>query len=133
MTVRLCTVVDEAFGDEHLDGLTLRYLPTGETEKVSSGHLFVLIGAQPRTDWLAGRARPRPARVRAHRAGPDARRASGPHGWTLERDPWPLEASVPGVFVAGDVRADSVKRVASAVGEGAMAVTLAHRYLGSPT
>ena len=49
-----------------------------------------------------------------------------------DRDPWPLEASIPGVFVAGDVRADSVKRVASAVGEGAMAVTLAHRYLGSP-
>ena len=50
----------------------------------------------------------------------------------LERDPWPLESSVPGVFVAGDVRADSVKRVASAVGEGAMAVTLVHRYLGTP-
>ena len=55
-----------------------------------------------------------------------------PHGWSADRDPWPLEASVPGVFVAGDVRADSVKRVASAVGEGAMAVTLAHRYLGAP-
>jgi thioredoxin reductase (NADPH) len=55
-----------------------------------------------------------------------------PRGWTADRDPWPLEASVPGVFVAGDVRADSVKRVASAVGEGAMAVTLAHRYLGTP-
>ena len=130
--VRLCTVVDEAYGDEHLDGLTLRYLPTGETEKVSSGHLFVLIGAQPRTDWLSD------VLDRDQRGfvltGPDlmvdGRR---PHGWSLERDPWPLEASVPGVFVAGDVRADSVKRVASAVGEGAMAVTLAHRYLGSPT
>ena len=55
-----------------------------------------------------------------------------PRGWPLDRDPWPLEASIPGVFVAGDVRADSVKRVASAVGEGAMAVTLAHRYLGAP-
>jgi thioredoxin reductase (NADPH) len=55
-----------------------------------------------------------------------------PPGWFADRDPWPLEASIPGVFVAGDVRADSVKRVASAVGEGAMAVTLAHRYLGSP-
>ena len=52
-----------------------------------------------------------------------------PRGWALERDPWMLEASVPGVFVAGDVRSDSVKRVASAVGEGAMAVTLVHRYL----
>ena len=55
-----------------------------------------------------------------------------PRGWSVDRDPWPLEASIPGVFVAGDVRADSVKRVASAVGEGAMAVTLAHRYLGAP-
>ena len=55
-----------------------------------------------------------------------------PRGWPLDRDPWPLESSVPGVFVAGDVRADSVKRVASAVGDGAMAVTLAHRYLGTP-
>ncbi len=55
-----------------------------------------------------------------------------PSGWTLERDPWLLEASIPGVFVAGDARAESVKRVASAVGEGAMAVTLVHRYLGTP-
>jgi thioredoxin reductase (NADPH) len=52
-----------------------------------------------------------------------------PEGWELDRDPWFLESSTPGVFVAGDVRADSVKRVASAVGEGAMAVTLVHRYL----
>jgi thioredoxin reductase (NADPH) len=66
-------------------------------------------------------------------SGPDLVGDGGrPHGWSLERDPWPLEANVPGVFVAGDVRADSVKRVASAVGEGAMAVTLAHRYLGTP-
>jgi thioredoxin reductase (NADPH) len=52
-----------------------------------------------------------------------------PAGWALDRDPWFLESSVPGVFVAGDVRSESVKRVASAVGEGAMAVTLVHRYL----
>jgi thioredoxin reductase (NADPH) len=129
--VRLCTVVDEAYGDEHLDGLTLRHLPTGSTEKVPSAHLFVFIGAQPRTDWLAD------VLERDHRGflltGPDLMPdGRHPRGWTLDRDPWPLEASIPGVFVAGDVRADSVKRVASAVGEGAMAVTLAHRFLGSP-
>jgi thioredoxin reductase (NADPH) len=132
VSVRLCTVVDEAYGGEHLDGLTLRHVPTGETEKVASAHLFVFIGAQPRTDWLAEVLdRDQYGFVLT---GPDLM-AEGrpPRGWTLERDPWPLEASVPGVFVAGDVRADSVKRVASAVGEGAMAVTLAHRYLGSPT
>ena len=57
---------------------------------------------------------------------------SGRRGWSLDRDPYHLETSVPGVFVAGDVRAESVKRVASAVGEGAMAVTLVHRYLEAP-
>jgi len=131
VSVRLCTVVDEAHGDGHLEGLTLRHLPSGTTERAPTNHMFVFIGARPRTDWLAG------VLDRDERGflltGPDllvdGRR---PHGWSADRDPWPLEASVPGVFVAGDVRADSVKRVASAVGEGAMAVTLAHRYLGAP-
>jgi thioredoxin reductase (NADPH) len=131
VSVRLCTVVDEVYGDDHLEGLTLRQLTTGDTEKVTSSHLFVFIGAQPRTDWLSD------VLARDSRGflltGPDLLTGgSRPRGWALDRDPWPLEASVPGVFVAGDVRADSVKRVASAVGEGAMAVTLAHRYLVSP-
>ena len=85
--------------------------------------MFIFIGARPHTEWLAG------VLERDDRGfvltGPDltidGRR---PSGWTLERDPWLLEASIPGVFVAGDARAESVKRVASAVGEGAMAVTL---------
>jgi thioredoxin reductase (NADPH) len=131
VSTRLCTVVDQAHGDEHLECLSLRHLPSGATEQVQASHVFVFIGAQPRTDWLAG------VLERDQRGflltGPDllvdGRR---PPGWFADRDPWPLEASIPGVFVAGDVRADSVKRVASAVGEGAMAVTLAHRYLGSP-
>jgi thioredoxin reductase (NADPH) len=84
---------------------------------------FVFIGALPRTDWLDGVV------ARDERgfilAGPDARA----DGWPLQRDPYLLETSVPGVFVAGDVRARSIKRVASAVGEGSMAVSLVHQYL----
>jgi thioredoxin reductase (NADPH) len=131
VSVRLCTVVDEAHGDEHLECLSLRHLPSGTTEQVPASHVFIFIGARPRTDWLAG------VLARDERGflltGPDLLvDGQRPRGWSADRDPWPLEASVPGVFVAGDVRADSVKRVASAVGEGAMAVTLAHRYLGTP-
>lgn len=90
--------------------------------------LFVFIGAEPRTGWLDGTL------VRDERGfvvtGPDLV-AGGrrPAGWSLPREPYHLESSVPGVFAAGDVRAASVKRVASAVGEGAMAVSLVHRYL----
>ena len=95
---------------------------------VDTSWLFVFIGAEPRTDWLDGVvARDEPG---SSLTGPDllvdGRR---PPGWPLPRDPYHLETSVPGVFAAGDVRAESVKRVASAVGEGAMAVTLVHRYL----
>ena len=85
--------------------------------------VFVFIGATPRTDWLEGVV------ARDERgfilAGADVKAA----GWPLRRDPYPLETSVPGVFVAGDVRARSIKRVASAVGEGSMAVSLIHEYL----
>jgi thioredoxin reductase (NADPH) len=128
---RLETVVDEAHGNGHLQAVTLRHVGTGATERLDTSHAFVFIGAQPRTDWLEGTlARdPRGFLLTGPDLVVDGRR---PRGWHLDRDPWPLEASIPGVFVAGDARADSVKRVASAVGEGAMAVTLAHRYLGSP-
>jgi thioredoxin reductase (NADPH) len=96
---------------------------------VPASHLFVFIGGAPRTGWLDGVV------VRDERGfiptGPSLLSdGARPRGWALDRDPWLLESSVPGVFVAGDVRADSVKRVASAVGEGALAVTLVHRYLG---
>ena len=117
-----------AHGDGHLEAITLRDEQTGATETVPAGHLFVFIGAEPRTDWLGG-ACARDERGFVH-TGPDlldGRRPPG--GWELDRDPFHLESSVPGIFAAGDVRANSVKRVASAVGEGAMAVTLVHRYL----
>ena len=126
--VHACTTVAEAHGDGHLERLTLQDARSGERWSVDTGHLFVFIGGAPRTDWLDGTV------VRDERGflptGPnllvDGRR---PAGWAPDRDPWFLETSVPGVFVAGDARSDSVKRVASAVGEGAMAVTLVHRYL----
>ncbi|HYU02359.1 MAG TPA: FAD-dependent oxidoreductase [Jatrophihabitantaceae bacterium] len=126
--VRPCTEVIEAHGDDHLERLTLRDNATGTVETVDAGWLFVFIGAAPRTDWLGDLV------ARDDRgfvlAGPDLAPDGGrPPGWTLERAPYHLETSVPGVFVAGDVRAESAKRVASAVGEGAMAVMLVHRYL----
>ncbi|HEV2244392.1 MAG TPA: FAD-dependent oxidoreductase [Streptosporangiaceae bacterium] len=128
ITVRTCTEVVEAGGHDHLESLTLRNTATGETEKVDAQWLFLFIGAAPLTDWLNGIV------TRDDRgfvvAGPDLSvEGRKPRGWTLDRAPYHLETSVPGVFVAGDARAESAKRVASAVGEGAMAVMLVHRYL----
>jgi thioredoxin reductase (NADPH) len=125
ITVRTCTEVAEAEGDGHLERLTLRDLTTGKTEIVDAGQLFIFIGAAPRTAWLDGVvARDDHGFVLA---GPDIDHEQTE--WPLDRPPYHLEASVPGVFVAGDVRAESAKRVASAVGEGAMAVMFVHRYL----
>jgi thioredoxin reductase (NADPH) len=126
--VRTCTEVVEAHGDDHLERLTLRDKTTGELSTVDAAFLFVFIGAAPRTDWLDGVV------TRDGRgfvvAGPDlAVGGAVPTGWELDRAPFHLESSVPGVFVAGDVRAESAKRVASAVGEGAMAVMFVHRYI----
>jgi thioredoxin reductase (NADPH) len=126
--VRTSTVVGAAHGAEHLEKLTLRDRSSGEENTVPAGSLFIFIGAAPRTEWL-GEAVRRDSRGFVL-TGPDllidGRR---PRGWPVERDPYYLESSLPGVLVAGDARAESVKRVASAVGEGAMAVTLVHRYL----
>ncbi|MFI7585668.1 FAD-dependent oxidoreductase [Spongisporangium articulatum] len=126
--VRTCTEVAECAGSDHLDRIVLRHNPTGETETVTCAHLFIFIGAAPRTDWLPEElTRDGSGFVKTGTDLLDA--GARPKGWEPERDPWPLESSIPGVFVAGDVRATSVKRVASAVGEGAMAVTLVHQYL----
>ncbi|MEU2912630.1 FAD-dependent oxidoreductase [Streptomyces massasporeus] len=126
--VRSRTVVEAAHGDGHLERLTLRDVDSGQTEQVDAQWVFVFIGAAPLTDWLDGTV------LRDERgfilAGPDLS-ADGrpPEGWELDRPPYHLETNVPGVFVAGDARSESAKRVASAVGEGAMAVMLVHRYL----
>jgi thioredoxin reductase (NADPH) len=120
------TQVLEASGEEHLEKLRLGG-PDGEAE-VPASSLFVFIGAAPRTDWLP------PSVLRDEKgfllAGPDLRNEGKlPPGWKEKRDPFLLESSVPGVFVAGDVRHGSVKRVASAVGEGSIAVQFVHQYL----
>jgi thioredoxin reductase (NADPH) len=128
VSVRTRTEVVEAQGDEHLERLVLCDRETGARETVDSGPMFVFIGAAPRTEWLDGVVVRDPRGF--IRTGPDLMtEGKPPAGWSLDREPYYLEASIPGVFVAGDVRAESVKRVASAVGEGAMAVTLVHRYL----
>ncbi|MFI9116054.1 FAD-dependent oxidoreductase [Streptomyces venezuelae] len=128
ITVRPRTVVESAHGEEHLERLTLRDAVTGATEDVDAQWMFVFIGAAPLTDWLGG------AVLRDEHgfilAGPDLTPDGRPPAeWDLDRPPYHLETSIPGVFVAGDARAQSAKRVASAVGEGAMAVMLVHRYL----
>jgi thioredoxin reductase (NADPH) len=106
----------------------LRDRASGATEVVTVSALFVMIGAEPRTEWLEGSVeRDRHGFILT---GPDLYQAGQrPAGWPLERPPLLLETSVPGVFAAGDVRHRSVKRVASAVGEGAIAIQLLHEYL----
>jgi thioredoxin reductase (NADPH) len=126
--VRLSTEAIAMHGEDHLEGITVCDTTAGRQETRSASYLFVFIGAAPRTEWLHGVV------ARDERGfvltGPDlmvdGRR---PAGWRLDRDPYYLEASSPGVFAAGDVRANSVKRVASAVGEGAMAIQLIHSFL----
>ncbi|MGJ6960960.1 FAD-dependent oxidoreductase [Streptosporangium sp. G11] len=120
------TEVVGAEGEGHMERITLKG-PEGE-RTVEAEWLFVFIGAQPITDWL-GETIERDARGFVL-TGPDLTADENrPRNWPLRREPYHLETNVPGVFAAGDVRADSIKRVASAVGEGAMAVALVHRYL----
>lgn len=122
------TQVLEAFGEERLSGLLLRG-PEGDRQ-VPATSLFVFIGAAPGTEWLPGCVLRDESGYLL--AGPDLRRDGKlPEGWTERREPFLLESSVPGVFVAGDVRRGSVKRVASAVGEGSIAVQFVHQYLAS--
>jgi thioredoxin reductase (NADPH) len=124
------TEVARGEGDGHLERLVLRDPRSGDTRTVDTSWLFVFIGAEPRTEWLGGVVTR--DQLGFVLTGPDLLTNGGrPPGWALPRDPYHLEASVPGVFAAGDARAESVKRVASAVGEGAMAVALVHRYLAA--
>ncbi len=127
--VRHRSEVVVARGEGHLEALTLADRDSGATEEVSTSWLFVFIGASPRTGWLG------PDVVRDSLGfvvtGHDLLSLAHGQRWPLSRAPSALETSVPGVFAAGDVRLDSMKRVASAVGEGAMSVYLVHRYLAT--
>jgi len=131
IVVRVGAAVAEAHGEGNLTGLTIKDLASGATEEVPAAALFIFIGAEPFTDWLEGVV------ARDGRgfilAGPDLPKDEHgrPVGWPrgLDREPFLLETSLPGVFVAGDVRHASVKRVASGVGEGAIAVSFVHQYL----
>ena len=126
------TCVVGAEGDERLRGLTLAS-PDGQSRRsVEATSLYVMIGAEPETSWL-GNAVHRDSRGYIL-TGPDLPRTESGRrvkGWPLERDPWLLETCVPGVFAAGDVRCGSVKRVASSVGEGAVAIQFVHQFLAA--
>ncbi|MFZ1974893.1 MAG: FAD-dependent oxidoreductase [Candidatus Acidiferrales bacterium] len=120
--------VSEAHGETHLEEISFLCSDTGKLERVPASAMFIFIGALPRTDWLA------PVVERDERGfiltGPDLiRDGERPKGWQLDRDPFLLETNVPGLFAVGDVRHGSVKRVASGVGEGSVAVQFIHQYL----
>ena len=127
--VCLNTEVEACHGAERLEGLTLVDNQTGARKQVETGILFVFIGAAPHTEWLGDTvARDRQGFILT---GPDLDPERHLKTWPLERPPFLLETNVPGLFAAGDVRSGSVKRVASAVGEGSVAVYFMHRFLAS--
>jgi thioredoxin reductase (NADPH) len=120
--------VVEAHGETHLEEISVLCSDTSKVERVPASSMFIFIGASPRTDWLAGLVE------RDERGfiltGPDLiREGQRSKGWALDRDPFLLETNVPGIFAVGDVRHGSVKRVASGVGEGSVAVQFIHQYL----
>jgi thioredoxin reductase (NADPH) len=120
----LRTEVVSAEGDSSLEAIEVRDTETGESARIESGGLFIFIGADAETAWL-----PPEIALDARGyvlTGPDVRTAGR---WQLDRDPYLLESSVPGIFACGDVRYGPVKRVAAAVGEGSMAIAFVHQYL----
>jgi thioredoxin reductase (NADPH) len=131
--VRLRTTIVEAHGEKRLEAITVFDASMGEKEKIRTNSLFIFIGAEPHTEWLENVVQRDDHGFIL--TGPDLAKLGGegrrPPGWSLDRDPFWLESSVPGIFAAGDVRHGSVKRVAAGVGEGATAVRFIHQYLNS--
>jgi thioredoxin reductase (NADPH) len=121
--------VVEVQGDGHLESVSIHCEDSGKTETVPTNLLAIFIGAEPKTDWLAGVVE-RDDRGFILTGADLVRDGKRPPGWPLRRDPFWPETSVPGIFAAGDVRHGSVKRVASGVGEGSIAVQFTHQYLG---
>jgi thioredoxin reductase (NADPH) len=126
--VLLDTSVVSVEGEEHLERITMKNAVTGETQTMPAHSLFVFIGAAPMTDWLDGVVE-RDERGFILSGADLMHDGKRPKGWRPERDPFLLETSVPGIFVAGDVRHGSVKRCASAVGEGSIAIQFVHQYM----
>jgi thioredoxin reductase (NADPH) len=127
--VRLNTEVRACEGGERLEALELQDKSTGATQVLSTSYLFAFLGATPRTGWLEGQVA---CDGRGFIfTGPDLDPATHLRGWPLERPPFLLETNVPGIFAGGDARHNSVKRVASAVGEGSVAVYFMHQYLAA--
>jgi len=122
------TTLVEAHGKEHLEAVSIQCTTTNETNQVPANALFIMIGAAPNTAWLADLVE-RDERGFILSGADLMRDGKRPKGWQLDRDPGLLETSVPGIFVVGDVRHGSVKRVASGVGEGSVAVSFVHQYL----
>lgn len=128
ITVELQTRILEVHGEDHLEAITVACDKSGSVDRIPASSLFIFIGAQPRTEWLDGLIE------RDQRGfiitGQDLMRdGKRPRGWEADRDPGLLETSVPGVFAVGDVRHGSIKRVASGVGEGSVAIQFVHQYL----
>nr|WP_064570294.1 FAD-dependent oxidoreductase [Gordonia sp. LAM0048] len=130
IAIRTNTRVVGLDGDNGLAAIHLEDTRTGEKETATTERLFVCIGGDPATEWAEGTKTVRDSHGFLV-TGPDLDTTSPSTPWPLQRDPFYLETSIPGSFAAGDVRRNSVKRVASAVGEGAMAVTFVHRYLAT--
>jgi thioredoxin reductase (NADPH) len=129
ISVRLNTEVCDGHGAERLEALTVRNRRDGRTEQIEATALFALIGGEPRTRWLTGAAQLHEGYVLTGRD--IARDGASPARWLADRSPLPLETSMPGVFAIGDVRYRSIKRVASAVGDGATAIRMIHEYLAA--
>ena len=122
--------VAEVYGDARLEVISIHCGDSGQSEKVPANSLFVFIGAAPNTDWLAGVVE-RDERGFILTGNDLMRDGKRPPGWPLDRDPYLPETSVPGIFAVGDVRHGSVKRVASSVGEGSIAVQFIHQFLSA--
>jgi thioredoxin reductase (NADPH) len=128
--VRLRTQLVEARGDMGLQAVVVRDLASGDEAELAAAAMFLLIGAVPHTEFAVGVVQQNHGGFVL--TGPDLTRdGRRPTGWRLTRDPYLLETSVPGIFAAGDVRQGAVRRVASAVGEGAVVVSQVHQYLRS--
>jgi thioredoxin reductase (NADPH) len=122
--------VVEAHGEDRLQAISISCGHSGTVDRVPATSMFIFIGARPTTDWLEGLVE-RDARGFVVTGADLMREGRAPKNWSLDRDPYLLETSVPGVFAIGDVRHGSVKRVASSVGEGAIAVQFVHQHLST--